>query len=368
MAKSRNFFGLRRGSTKSKTYSVLNGWQITKDRVEGGENPQTSAQMLTRLALATTAIAAQRMTDLVGISFAGANKVVDAKRLFRGENIRRLINYYKSGDNAYFTAKGMSCLVPNAYLVAKGSLPKCMLQTEIGTDWFRDKNIVVTVDAGKTFTAVDIVRLLFGCEPGDQLTSVQIQNGQPVAGYDESYEWLKDFEMTSQRMVFKSEEDLLALSNIEFGTETTAAAVQSALQTMLADVLVLNKSHETMRNFYTIDFFTVTKADGVFTITGSPTTVASSHGYVSYAETVGSDVRALGFFRSHLNGTIWNYSNCVLTLVPAECNQASYSGMYDSNYGLLFDTAMSTYITSEERQSVRYTQAGGPQNSLGSFQ
>lgn len=365
MAISKNFFGLRRGSTKAFTYSIQNGMQITKDRVLGGANPQTSAQMLTRISLATVAIAAQRMTDLVGISFAGVSKVTDAKRVFRGENIRRLIAYQKSGDNVYFTAKGMSCLVPNAYLVAKGSLPKCLLQTEIGTDWFRDKNIVVTVDAGQELTAVQIVRLLFGCEPGDQLTSVQIQNGQMVQGYDDTYEWLKDFEMTSQRMVFKSEEDLLALGSINFGADTTAAAVQTALAQMLAQVTVNNKSYESMRNFYLVDFFTVTKEDGVFTITGSPTTVGS--GKVSYAEMVGSNVVALGFFRSHLNGQTWNYSNCVLTLVPAVCNAESYNGMYDSNYGLLFDTAMSSYLDSTERESVRYTQAGGPQNSLGSF-
>ena len=38
MAKSSGYFGLRRGSTKSHTFSVLNGKQITKDRVEGGNN------------------------------------------------------------------------------------------------------------------------------------------------------------------------------------------------------------------------------------------------------------------------------------------------------------------------------------------
>ena len=33
MAKSKSFFGLRKGSTKSHTYSTLDGQQITKDRV-----------------------------------------------------------------------------------------------------------------------------------------------------------------------------------------------------------------------------------------------------------------------------------------------------------------------------------------------
>ena len=38
MAISSGYYGLRKGSTKSHTYSVLNGKQITKDRVEGGKN------------------------------------------------------------------------------------------------------------------------------------------------------------------------------------------------------------------------------------------------------------------------------------------------------------------------------------------
>lgn len=52
MAKSKGFFGLRTGSTKSMTYSVLKGQQITKDRVEGGANPRTYSQMTQRMLFA----------------------------------------------------------------------------------------------------------------------------------------------------------------------------------------------------------------------------------------------------------------------------------------------------------------------------
>lgn len=49
MAKSKGFYGLRKGSTKSMTYSILKGQQITKDRVEGGANPKTYSQMTQRM-------------------------------------------------------------------------------------------------------------------------------------------------------------------------------------------------------------------------------------------------------------------------------------------------------------------------------
>ena len=53
MAKSDGFFGLRRGSTKSLTFAVNEGVQITKDRVTDVRNPRTEAQMLQRMCLAT---------------------------------------------------------------------------------------------------------------------------------------------------------------------------------------------------------------------------------------------------------------------------------------------------------------------------
>lgn len=52
MAKSKSFFGLRKGSTKTMTYSVLRGQQITKDRVTDIANPRTMDQTLQRIPFA----------------------------------------------------------------------------------------------------------------------------------------------------------------------------------------------------------------------------------------------------------------------------------------------------------------------------
>ena len=48
MAQSKSFFGLRTGSTKSLTFQVYRGQQITKDRVTRVSNPQSDAQMQQR--------------------------------------------------------------------------------------------------------------------------------------------------------------------------------------------------------------------------------------------------------------------------------------------------------------------------------
>lgn len=52
MAKSKSFFGLRKGSTKTMTYSVLRGQQITKDRVTDIANPKTMDQTIQRIPFA----------------------------------------------------------------------------------------------------------------------------------------------------------------------------------------------------------------------------------------------------------------------------------------------------------------------------
>ena len=71
MAKSSTYFGLRRGSTKSLTFSVADGKQITKDRVEGGKDPRTLAQMTQRCMVATVGAAYSAMKSICDHSFEG---------------------------------------------------------------------------------------------------------------------------------------------------------------------------------------------------------------------------------------------------------------------------------------------------------
>ena len=56
MAKSKSFFGLRRGSTRSLTFSVLSGKQITKDRVSAVKNPKSEAQAMQRMRFALLSV------------------------------------------------------------------------------------------------------------------------------------------------------------------------------------------------------------------------------------------------------------------------------------------------------------------------
>lgn len=71
MAKSKSFFGLRTGSTKSLTFQTYRGQQITKDRVTSVSNPQTISQMDQRLLLPMVANARTRLSGLIDHSFEG---------------------------------------------------------------------------------------------------------------------------------------------------------------------------------------------------------------------------------------------------------------------------------------------------------
>ena len=71
MAKSTSFFGLRTGSTKSLTFQIYRGQQITKDRVYCVSNPRSNAQMSQRALIPIVAAARYALKDLVDNSFEG---------------------------------------------------------------------------------------------------------------------------------------------------------------------------------------------------------------------------------------------------------------------------------------------------------
>ena len=86
MAKSKSFFGLRKGSTKTLTFSVLDGQQITKDRVTDVKNPRSKAQMEQRCILKTTSLAYSTLKSIVDHSFEGVTYGAASQRKFMQVN------------------------------------------------------------------------------------------------------------------------------------------------------------------------------------------------------------------------------------------------------------------------------------------
>ena len=87
MAKSKSFFGLRTGSTKSLTFQVYRGQQITKDRVTRVTNPRTTLQMEQRSKLPIVAAARSALKGLVDHSWEGVPYGEQSLRTFSSKNL-----------------------------------------------------------------------------------------------------------------------------------------------------------------------------------------------------------------------------------------------------------------------------------------
>lgn len=123
MAQSKGFFGLRKGSTKSLTFSTLDGKQITKDRVYEVKNPRTESQMRQRMLMTTVGAAYKMLKSIANHSFEGYSSGMQCMRQFNSRNLNRFkqaaaakgsvaFNEYKDGD-----------INPLPFILASGSLP-----------------------------------------------------------------------------------------------------------------------------------------------------------------------------------------------------------------------------------------------------
>ena len=101
MAKSKSFFGLRTGSTKSLTFQVYRGQQITKDRVTRISNPRSEAQMRQRAIIPIVAASRAALKGLVDHSFEGIPYGDQSLKKFSELNLRagalRVVSYSPNG-------------------------------------------------------------------------------------------------------------------------------------------------------------------------------------------------------------------------------------------------------------------------------
>ncbi len=119
MAKSSNFFGLRTGSTKSLTFQVYRGQQITKDRVTRVSNPRSEAQMKQRLLIPMVANCRSMLTNLVDHSFEGITYGYESRQHFNAINLMKghldVVSYVPKGAR--------ECGLAN-FKISEGTLPR----------------------------------------------------------------------------------------------------------------------------------------------------------------------------------------------------------------------------------------------------
>lgn len=173
MAQSKSFFGLRRGSTKSLTFSTFNGKQVTKDRVTDVKNPRTEAQMINRMLNYTAMSAYSAMKEIVDHSFASKSYGLQSMRHFLSRNYSLL--KYGTETMRYSPYKGGA--VPSLYLVSEGSLPKFAFSSDTSME-----SLTFTFDG----TDIGHLKTFTGLNGGDYFTAVILTDSK-----DAPFVWVR---------------------------------------------------------------------------------------------------------------------------------------------------------------------------------
>lgn len=139
MAKSKSFFGLRRGSTKTLTFSVFNGKQVTKDRVESVKNPRSLAQMAQRMCMATASAAYAQMKEIVDHSFEGVTYGLNNMSEFIRQNVKEIKAAVNNPAGAVFAFNPYQDrnLYGGAFIMSAGSaspIPENQIQVALNLD------------------------------------------------------------------------------------------------------------------------------------------------------------------------------------------------------------------------------------------
>lgn len=189
MAKSSNFFGLRTGSTKSLTFSVYRGQQITKDRVFRISNPRTTAQMQQRALVPLVAAARTTLRGIVDHSFEGVPYGEASLKEFSAQNLKK--DFLKVTS---YSPKGYSNMGFASFLVSKGTIADNLLQ-EWGVDGLHSnvsipEGVQVKFPAVKANESADVIfsyletlardNSISELRPGTQVTALAILKADDV--------------------------------------------------------------------------------------------------------------------------------------------------------------------------------------------
>lgn len=214
MAQSNSFFGLRRGSTKTLTFSVYNGKQVTKDRVTVVKNPRSSMQMKQRAIMATAMRGYSALKEICDHSFEGITYGQKSMNYFIAENARMIRSAAPKVNLSL--SKGNS--VSNAYIISKGSLtgPTIMAGQQSQNQVFG-----ISLTHSTSYTFGTLMGKLGATVVGDMVTFVHLVDNP---GANASVYWLR-LKLTKENAsktinVSSGEVDILSLltEGVDFET------------------------------------------------------------------------------------------------------------------------------------------------------
>lgn len=211
MAQSKSFFGLRRGSTKTLTFSVYNGKQVTKDRVTDVKNPRSSMQMKQRAIMATALRGYSALKEICDHSFEGITYGQKSMNYFVSENTRMIRS---AAPNVNLSlSKGNS--VSNAYIISKGSIPAVALSSET---YDSEQKFIHSVPETSSYTFGYLMNDMGAKAVGDMVTIVKLEDNP---GGNASVYWvrLKLTEQNKSIAITTNDQGVNILSSLVEGTD-----------------------------------------------------------------------------------------------------------------------------------------------------
>ena len=211
MAQSKSFFSLRRGSTKTLTFGIYNGKQVTKDRIVGMKNPRSSMQMRQRAIMATTIHAYSSMKEICDHSFEGVTYGQKSMNYFVAENARMLRSDAPKVNLS--TYKGIA--VSNAYIISKGSL-KPVIPSVGSSGGYRFFIMNINGNMGTTFG--NFMAVFGATAVGDMVTFVHLVDN-PGSSASKYWLRLKLTEENKSVVLYNGNPPVDVLSKITEGTD-----------------------------------------------------------------------------------------------------------------------------------------------------
>lgn len=217
MARSKSFFGLRRGSTKSHTYSILNGQQITKDRVQTVANPKTQKQQFQRAIMATVMAAYSEMKAIEDHAFQGKKKGSQNQREFMSRNLVAMRNAFlqyqseRTEDKAQkFWAVGPKTptVLPCEWIISHGTMEEQTFLTfdDVLFNFRTPSFSAYREESGGLISSLGEIADQMGIVPGMQITFICINatNGPRIYEVDPAnFAGYHDFKFRYCRLAFK---------------------------------------------------------------------------------------------------------------------------------------------------------------------
>lgn len=355
-------FWLRGGKGKLAGSVLFKGERgtIVRENV-APHNPQTGGMMRQRALFATVTQAAKLMLPIIGLSFEGINegklnrrKFVQLNTTYLGSIARNILATGTNPRGLRFSGKGNAQLIPNPYIIARGTLKLPKLGIAIINVSGRpqpQQSFSETLPLGE-YTPLQLWELLYGMKPGSQLTFPYITLAtNPTSKFameitDDAgnvIDGIRYASFSAPRIVLATEDG----APVQITAQTTAEQLES----YLANGVVGDKTED-----YVLGYFCQMEVEAA-TAVGLPVTLSPD--YEQMFAVQGRSYGACGLIYSELdtNGN-WRYTNSQMVQFGATNIKTAEGEFVQDYFGLKLENAINTYRKTSTTDK-NYLQTGG---------